>query len=95
MHCRQVFVYNSMLCRDRVSLQLEPPGTPLLAMSLCTCVFTADEVALEFDDGDFDEPMDIGGEEEEEAAMKEETAPEAQTSVKEEPETTPQKPLLQ
>ncbi|XP_035271225.1 DNA polymerase alpha catalytic subunit isoform X1 [Anguilla anguilla] len=50
-----------------------------------------DEVALQFDDGDFDELMDVGGEEE---AVKEEMQPEPQTSVKEEPETEIQRPLL-
>ncbi|KAJ8375624.1 hypothetical protein SKAU_G00062040 [Synaphobranchus kaupii] len=53
----------------------------------------ADEVALQFDDGDFDEPMDVGGAEEEELEeVKEEMQPEPQTVVKEEPKTEVQNP---
>ncbi|KAJ8278149.1 hypothetical protein GJAV_G00084410 [Gymnothorax javanicus] len=53
-----------------------------------------EDMALQFDDGDFDEPMEVGGEEVGEEEVKEEVQPEPQISVKEEPETE-QKPSLQ
>ncbi|KAI1891276.1 hypothetical protein AGOR_G00142110 [Albula goreensis] len=52
----------------------------------------ADEESLQFDEGDFDEPMEVGGEEEE---VKEEVHPEPQTALKQEVKTEPQDPVFQ
>ncbi|KAJ8385816.1 hypothetical protein AAFF_G00181720 [Aldrovandia affinis] len=50
-----------------------------------------DETDLQFDEGDFDEPMEVGGEEEE-VEVKEEVQPEPHTALKEEPKTEPLTP---
>ncbi|XP_061096553.1 DNA polymerase alpha catalytic subunit isoform X2 [Conger conger] len=69
-----------------------PSPAPPTSQSLRVTVEEADDGALQFDDRDFDEPMDVGGEEQE--AVKEETQPEPLTALEEESKTELQKPLL-
>ncbi|KAL2085873.1 hypothetical protein ACEWY4_019193 [Coilia grayii] len=49
---------------------------------------------LEFDEVDFDEPMDLGGEENTEAVVKAEVKPEVKPTVKAEPKSEPQDSVL-
>ncbi|XP_036377688.1 DNA polymerase alpha catalytic subunit [Megalops cyprinoides] len=51
-----------------------------------------EEATLQFDEGDFDEPMEVGEAEEEE--VKEEAEPEPKPTIKVEPKAEPQDPLL-
>lgn len=50
--------------------------------------------SLDFDEVDFDEPMELGADQQEEPAVKVETEPEAKPSLKVEPKTEPEDEVL-
>lgn len=50
--------------------------------------------ALDFDEVDFDEPMELGAEQQEEPAVRAEAEPEAEPGVKVEPKTEPEDEVL-